>query len=235
MATFSAASKTECTTTPAATGCATAPSVMKCTLSDPASCGHDAASPPPADSPFNALTMRVESVVGPATRPSAVVARATSSSAPSASRLASCSARSHRDSPLAVRVAIDHEESMTISVRPPDTDAAPERKAGRVTARASIRAIATVTMSDTARRMRSHSVSSRASSSTRRQSSSDGIGIRGGRSLTQEQPRGRRASAPSSSQRLPGGHRAEGHARNRPWRNALRMISSNGRSASART
>ena len=143
--------------------------------------------------------MRVGSVVGPATRPSAVVARATSSSAPSASRLASCSARSHRDPPLAMRVAIDHEESMTISVRPPDTDAAPERKAGRVTARASIRAIATVTMSDTVRRMRSHSVSSRASSRTRRQSRRDAIDFRGGRNLRRNSHAAAAPTPPSSA------------------------------------
>ena len=34
---------------------------------------------------------------------------------------------------------------------------------------------------------------------------------------------------------LTGGHGAEAHARNRPCRNAFRMTSSNGRSASART
>ena len=88
---------------------------------------------------------------------------------------------------------------MTISVRPADTDAAPERKTGRVTARASIRAIATVTMSDTVRRMRSHSVSSRASSRTRRQSRRDAIGFRGGRNLRRNSHAAAAPTPPSSA------------------------------------
>ena len=52
--------------------------------------------------------------------------------------------------------------------------------------------------------------------------------------LQEEQRRGGAGRRAHEQQRLPGGHRAEAHARNRPFRNVLRMISSNGASASAR-
>ncbi len=52
------------------------------------------------DSASSAVSMQRESVVGPSTRPSAVVASATSSSAPRRAAAPRCSARSHRVSPL---------------------------------------------------------------------------------------------------------------------------------------
>jgi hypothetical protein len=50
----------------------------------------------------------------------------------------------------------------------------------------------------------------------------------------QEQPRREARGARDQEPRLPAGHRAETHARNRPWRNVCRMICSNARSASSR-
>ena len=51
----------------------------------------------------------------------------------------------------------------------------------------------------------------------------------------EEQPRRDGARRGDEQQRLPAGHGAKAHARNRPLRNVCRMICSNARSASART
>ena len=199
-ATFDADSKTEWTTTPGGSGRGTAPSVMKWTVSAPASCGHAVGSPPPGAMRSSAESSRTRSVVGPSTRPSAVVATAVAVPDAATSRRASPSARSHRDSPLRVLASIDQEESTTTSTRPRDVDGVADRRDGRVMARASASAMRTVRTSDTARRIRSQRVSSRGSSRTRCQSSSDEISIRGGRSLRRNSHAASAATAPSSSQ-----------------------------------
>jgi hypothetical protein len=128
-----------------------------------------------------------------------VVASVTSRPEAATSRRAWARARSQRVSPLSVRAIIDHEESITISRRPGEAAAARPAGDGRVTANASARAIAMVTTRDTALRMRSHSVRSRASSSTRRHSRRDGTITRGGRSLSRNSHAANPPAAASNS------------------------------------
>ena len=86
-------------------------------------------------------SIRTRSVVGPSTRPSAVVATAVGLADAATSRRASPNGRSHRDSPPRVRASIDHEESITMRSRPRETAAVPRARDGRVTASASASAI----------------------------------------------------------------------------------------------
>ena len=143
---------------------------------------EDEASEPDGISLPSADSMSTVSPVGPSTSPSAVVASATWS-LDATTRRASASARSHRVSPPRVFASIDHEESMTTSTRPRAPAPGPAAREGRVTAIASTTAIATVTRSDTARRIRSQRVISGEASSTRCHNDSDGTRMRGGRSL----------------------------------------------------
>jgi hypothetical protein len=139
------------------------------------------------------------SPVGPSTTPSPVVATSTSPADVAASRRASAIARIHRVSPLPVCASIDNEESSTMSVRPRAIAAPPVVRDGRVMARASASAMASVTTSDTARRIRSQKVNSRVSSSTRRQSSSEGRMTRGGLTLRRNSHAAIAAAAARSS------------------------------------
>ena len=198
--TFAAASKTEWTTIPAGSSRAIAPSVMKWTVSAPASCGHAVTSPPAGAMWSRADSISLRSVVGPSTRPSAVVASAIGFPDSAAASLRACAtARSHRDSWVRVRVDMDQDESMMMSTRPRDAEGVADRSEGRIAARASASAMATVSTSETARRIRSHNVTSRGSSSTRCQSSRDATSIRGGRSLRRNSHAASAATPPRSS------------------------------------
>ena len=103
---------------------------MKCTAAAPARRGHGCASPPAGAIRSSAASISARSVVGPSTRPSAVVASAIVRRRPRRDRRRACAtARSQRVSPLRVRASIDHDESRTTSRRPPGAPLAPPRLA----------------------------------------------------------------------------------------------------------
>src|SRR5260221_513272 len=160
---------------------------MKYTASAPATVGHAPAPAPDGATRSSAASISARSGVGPSTRPSAVVASATSPPEDAdSSRRASAIARVHRVSPPRVRASIDHDESSTSTSRPPPTPVALTARDGRANASASAMAMTAVMTSDTARRIRSQSVRSRLSLSTWPQRSSDGTSRRRGRTLSRK-------------------------------------------------